>query len=93
LLNRTSWIFCGAAFTTAMVVCAVGFRFAALPAEVVAASKVPTPPEKMADMDLGDFGKVDVIELVGYYIENPPAVESAAPTADAAAPKKRFGGC
>ena len=29
--------------------------------------------EKMQDIDLGDFGKVTVLEMLDYYLENPPA--------------------
>jgi hypothetical protein len=29
--------------------------------------------EKMQDIDLGDFGKVTVLEMLNYYLENPPA--------------------
>ena len=45
----------------------------------------------MADLDLGkDYGTVSVTDLVGYYIENPPAPKSASAQAEA---PHRFGGC
>jgi len=43
------------------------------------------------DIDLGkDFGSMSVIDLMGYYLENPPApTNSNTP----AIPKRQFGGC
>ena len=92
-MNRESLIFCVAALVVALAVCAVGFRLAALPRDVVDAAKRPAAPETLPDVDLGGgFGRVSVIDLIGYYIENPPATPSAA-GGDAAPAAKRFGGC
>lgn len=91
-MNRESLIFCAVAMAIAVAVCAIGFRIAALPADVVAAAGKPAPAETLPDVELGGgFGKVSVIDLVGFYVENPPA---AAGAGDGAAPAtKRFGGC
>lgn len=90
--NRESLIFCGASLAVTLALCAAGFRLAALPAESVAASRRPAPPETLPDVDLGGgFGKVSVIELVGFYMENPPAPKSGG--GDAPPAVKRFGGC
>lgn len=92
-MNRESLIFCVAALVVALAVCAVGFRLAALPRDVVDAAKRPAAAETLPDIDLGGgFGRVSVIDLIGYYIENPPATPSAA-GGDAAPAAKRFGGC
>ena len=92
-MNRESLIFCVAALVVALAVCAVGFRLAALPRDVVDAAKRPAAPETLPDVDLGGgFGRVSVIDLIGYYIENPPAKANAA-GGDAAPAAKRFGGC
>lgn len=92
-MNRESLIFCVAALVVALAVCAAGFRLAALPRDVVDAAKRPAAPETLPDVDLGGgFGRVSVIDLIGYYIENPPATPSAA-GGDAAPAAKRFGGC
>jgi len=92
MLNRTSVIFCSVTFATAIAVCAVGFRYAAMPAETLAASRTPAPPEKLPDVEITGFGKVSVIELVGYYVENPPSEDKPAGPGSAR-PGKRFGGC
>lgn len=48
------------------------------------------PMEEFDLVDLGsDYGELPVIELIGYYLENPPP----AATAGAASKKKHFGGC
>lgn len=92
MMNRESLIFCGASLVLTLVVSAVGFHFAALPGETVAAMKQPAPAETLPDVDLGGgFGKVSVIDLVGFYVENPPA--AAGSGGDAAPAAKRFGGC
>ncbi len=90
MLNRTGWIFCSASLAVATVVCVAAFSLAALPKETVAAAKVPVPPETLPELDLPGFGKVSVIDLMGYYIDNPPAPVSAGGAAPAA---RRFGGC
>lgn len=91
-MNRESMIFCTLALSIAVAVCAAGFRIAALPPDAVAAAGRPVPAESLPDVDVGGgFGKVSVIDLVGFYVENPPA---AAGAGDGAAPAtKRFGGC
>ena len=92
-MNRESLVFCTAALIVAVAVCAVGFRLAALPRDAVDAAMRPAPAEALPDVDLGGgFGKVSVIDLIGYYIENPPATANAA-GGDAAPAARRFGGC
>jgi hypothetical protein len=45
-----------------------------------------------ADIDLGeDYGTVPVVELIGYYLENPPEVPEG--SALAVERKRHFGGC
>jgi hypothetical protein len=91
MMNRESLIFCGASLTVALAVCAAGFFLAALPRATVEAAKQPAPAETLPDLDIGGgFGKVSVIELVGFYIENPPAPKGGG---DASPAVKRFGGC
>lgn len=90
MLNRTGVIYCSASLVVAGVVCAVGFSFAALPRETVAAAKVAAPPESLPELDLPGFGKITAIDLIGYYIDNPPVPAAAGGAAPAV---KRFGGC
>lgn len=91
MLNRTSVIYCSVSLVLAAAVCAVGFSVAALPRETIAAAKVPAPAESLPELDLPGFGKVAVLELMGYYIDNPPTPVGTAGAAPPAA--KRFGGC
>ncbi|MBL8501952.1 MAG: hypothetical protein JNL78_00825 [Rhodocyclaceae bacterium] len=92
MMNRESLIFCGVSLAVTLAVSAIGFRLAALPGEAAAAMKQPAPAETLPDVDLGGgFGKVSVIELVGFYMENPPAPKGAG--GDASPAVKRFGGC
>lgn len=90
MLNRTSWIFCSVSLVVGGAACATAFSLAAMPMEAVLAAKTPAPPETLPDIDLGGFGTVSVIDLMGYYIDNPPAPATAGGDA---APAKRFGGC
>jgi len=42
-------------------------------------------------INLGDdFGEMSVIDLMGYYLDNPP---TAAGTVQQSKPKRQFGGC
>lgn len=91
MTNRESLVFCGVSLAVALAVCAAGFSVVALPRATVVAAKQPAPAETLPDIDIGSgFGKVPVIELVGYYLENPPASRSCGGAAPAV---KRFGGC
>ncbi len=90
MLNRTSWIFCSVSIVLGTAACAAAFALTALPPETVRAAKVPAPPEALPELDLPGFGTVSVIDLMGYYIDNPPA---PAASGAAAAPAQRFGGC
>jgi hypothetical protein len=91
MLNRTGWIFCSVSLVIGSAACAAAFQLSALPMDTVRAAKVPAPPETLPELDLPGFGPVSVIDLMGYYIDNPPA--PAASGGGAAAPPKRFGGC
>jgi len=91
-MNRESLVFCVAALAVALGVCALGFRLAALPRATIEAATRPAPAESLPDVDVGGgFGRVPVIDLVGYYIENPPAPAGAG--GDAPPAVRRFGGC
>lgn len=91
MLNRTSWIFCSVSLVIGSVACVAAFKLTALPAETVRAAKVPAPPETLPELDLPGFGKVSPMELMGYYIDNPPA--PVASGGGGAAPAQHFGGC
>ncbi len=91
-MNRESIVFCVVAIAVSLGAATLGFRIAALPAASTAAARTPVPAESLGEVDLGGaWGKVSVLELVGFYVENPPAPKSAAGASVPAA--KRFGGC
>lgn len=88
-MDRASLIFCVVALFASVAVGAVGYSFAALSVDAAAAARRPTPPERLGEIDLGHgFGKVSVLDLMGYYLENPPVAAAGAP-----AKARRFGGC
>ncbi len=88
-MDRTSIIFCVSSLVASLAVAWVAFPFAALDQEVIIRAQTPQPAELLDDVDVGKgFGTLPVIELMGYYVENPPVV-----TAGAAAPEIKFGGC
>lgn len=88
--DRTSVIFCSASVVLAIVACSLGFWLAALPPETLQAANKPVPPESLPDIDIPGFGKVSVLDMMGYYIDNPPAPAGGGASAPAA---QRFGGC
>lgn len=92
-MNRESLIFCTVALAVALALCALGYRWAALPRDAVDAAKRPAPAESLPDVELGGgFGRVSVIDLVGYWLEHPPAPANAS-AGEAVPAAKRFGGC
>lgn len=90
-MKKDILVFWAAALGMTLGLSAILFPYAAVPAETLSRAKMPQPMESMADIDLGkDYGIVSVTDLVGYYIENPPAPKSASAQAEA---PHRFGGC
>lgn len=90
-MDRSSVVFCLCALAASLALAGLGFSLAALPKEALTAAATPAAPESLPDVDLGEgFGKVPVLELVGYYVENPPEGAASRPTRRST---KRFGGC
>lgn len=88
-MDRSSIIFCVSSLVASLAIAWVAFPYAALDRAVVIQAQTPQPPELLDDVDVGKgFGEVPVLELMGYYVENPPVV-----AAGAAAPEIKFGGC
>ena len=52
MLNRTGVIFCSVSLVVTVVVCVAGFSLAALPRATVEASKKPTAPEALPELEL-----------------------------------------
>lgn len=91
MLDRTGVIFCSAGIVLATLACTVGYSLAALPAETLRTAKAPVPPETLPDIDIPGFGRVSVLDMMGYYMDNPPAPAGGSGTSAPAA--QRFGGC
>lgn len=91
-MNRQGLIFCVASLLITLVVCAVGFHFAAMPPEALARARTPVTAEKLPDFDLGAYGRVSGIELMAYWMENPPAT-AATGTPAVSTSVQRFRGC
>jgi hypothetical protein len=89
-MDRASLLFCSLSLAVSVLIAVIFFPFATLSTAELEASRALTPPEEMGELELGDFGAVSVLELVDYYMENPPA-----PPAAGAAPARavRFQGC
>lgn len=82
--------FCIASLAGVVIVCALLFPHVSMSRAEAEAARTPVPMEEFDLVDLGrDYGELPVIELIGYYLENPPP----AATAGAASKKKHFGGC
>ncbi len=84
-------------FCTASLLASVGgafllYPYASLPQEVVVANRSAQPMEAFDQViDAGEFGPMTVIELMAFYLENPPKPEGAG--GRSAAPERQFGGC
>lgn len=89
-MDRASLIFCTASIAAFIAVSWIAYPYAALDREVITRATTPQPAEMLGEVEVGQgFGELPVIELMGYYVENPPAATSGA----AAAPEIKFGGC
>ncbi|MBZ0093142.1 MAG: hypothetical protein ACYC2R_00880 [Burkholderiales bacterium] len=90
-MKKDILIFWIAALSIVFGLSAILYRHAAVPTAELAKSKTPQPMESMPDIDLGSpYGTVSVTDLVGYYIEHPPAPKG---TAAVDSGEHRFGGC
>jgi hypothetical protein len=90
-MDRTSLTFCIGALALFVVISAMAYPFAAIPADKLARAATPQPAESLGMVDVGNgFGEVPVSTLMDYYITNPPAKPAAAAVK---APHVRFGGC
>ncbi|MDH3637742.1 MAG: hypothetical protein OES09_04685 [Gammaproteobacteria bacterium] len=84
------WLFCMASLLATVGISTLLFPAAALSPDAVERANTPQPMEELPEIDLGpDFGPVPVIELVGYYLENPPQPKAVAAKEE----RRHFGGC
>lgn len=91
-MNLTAWLFCIGSLAACLGVSALLYPHAALESEQMALLSTPQPMENFEQViDLGeDYGVFTVIDLVAYYLENPPA---KAESGQAPVAKREFGGC
>lgn len=90
-LDLPSLLFCAGCLAAVAAVSAIAYPFAALPEDTLQRAATPAPPEDLPDIHVGGgFGRVAVIDLLGYWIENPPKPAAAAVTPSAV---RHFGGC
>ena len=91
-MKKEILVFWAVSLGMALGLCAVLFPYATVPAATLSTARTPQPMETMADINLpSPFGTVSVADLVGYYIEHPPAAKSVSAGADGGA--HHFGGC
>ena len=88
-MDRSSIIFCIGSVLFCLGVAIFTFPAASVSRETLAAADTPMDAEKMKDIDLGDFGKISVLEMLDYYLENPPAKT----TVESEDKETRFQGC
>lgn len=93
MLNRTGVIFCGASLLATAAVIAVLFQYTALSRADLDAARQPAAAENCPDIDLPGIGPVSLVDLMGYYIDNPPAPAGTAGETATPAVAHRFGGC
>ena len=72
-MDRSSIIFCIGSVLFCLGIAIFTFPAASVSRETITNANTPMDAEKMQDIDLGDFGKVTVLEMLNYYLENPPA--------------------
>lgn len=84
-------LFCTASLAVSLGLAAVLYPYAVVDENTIEMTRTPQAMELLPDVDVGpDFGRLPVVELMGYYIENPPQATSAqAPTPE----RQHFGGC
>lgn len=86
-------VFCVASLFFTLGLCFVLYPYATLSSEEMTNLTTPKPMEDFDEaIDLGDdYGALTMIDLMGYYLDNPPAETIVG--GPVAAPKLQFGGC
>ncbi|ESQ16172.1 MAG: hypothetical protein N838_06540 [Thiohalocapsa sp. PB-PSB1] len=84
-------LFCTGSLAASLGLAAVLYPYAIVDRDIVDRARKAQPMETLPDVDLGeDFGQLPVVELMGYYIDNPPQDSGT----HAAKPEQtHFGGC
>ena len=88
-MDRASMIFCTASLVVSLAISVAFIPAASISTERLERSRVASPAYEMDDVDLGEFGRVPVQDLVDYYMDNPPVQAGG----EATSSKARFQGC
>ncbi|PLY12659.1 MAG: hypothetical protein C0631_16395 [Sedimenticola sp.] len=90
MISQKIIVFAVLSLIISLGVSAALFPFSAVNDEIRIGATKPRPMEEFPDVDLGpDYGEVPVIELMGYYLENPPVKQSETSVTK----QQHFGGC
>lgn len=90
--TKQTLLFCTGSLALSLGLAAVLYPYASVSEDTLARARAPQPAEEMQDIDLGkDFGVTPVLELMGYYIDNPPPERSQG--VEQAPRRQQFGGC
>jgi len=82
--------FCLLSLGGVVAVCAALLPHATLSVAEATQASQAADMETFDTFDLGeDYGELTIFDLVGYYLDNPPAEQSTDPVVK----KKHFGGC
>jgi hypothetical protein len=83
--------FCSLSLVLTIALCGVLYSTTSMSSKQVIMAATPQPMEDFDMIDLGeDYGMISVVELLGYYLDNPPELE----VSTGVKPRKlQFGGC
>ena len=87
-------LFCIASLLSTLGLAYTLYPYARISDAALMDSSTPKAMEEFDEViDLGeDYGPMTIIELMGFYLDNPPQA-SAGNNPTKAAPKREFGGC
>ena len=89
-MDRASLIFCTLSLIISIGLISYFYPKAIIPIEQMTGWTKPVQAEDIPDINIRDFGKVSIGELIDYYIENPPILTN---NGELPAREVRFKGC
>jgi hypothetical protein len=72
-MKKSSIFFCIGSLLVFVILSLLTFPMVSMTEEELLRAQTPKPAESFTSIDLGEFGKVSVMELMDYYITNPPS--------------------
>ncbi|MBC8258255.1 MAG: hypothetical protein H8E38_04510 [SAR324 cluster bacterium] len=88
-MDRASYLFCVGSVLVCLGIALLAFPAASVSRATLETAQTPKDAEEMQPLDLGAFGVVSVLELLDYYLENPPEKT----TVETASQETHFQGC